>query len=84
MACLWAAAVLWLVRRLVFLQKGALGMLGLGVLGRGMYTPLGQKALRRAIIPGASGTLRSPATAGLLGGQIAPSVQETLLGPSYP
>ena len=64
--------------------EGALGMLGLGVLGRGMYTPLGQKALRRAIIPGASGTLRSPATAGLLGGQIAPSVQETLLGPSYP
>ena len=61
--------------------EGALGMLGLGMLGRGMYTPLGQAALRRAIIPGISGTLRSPATAGLLGEQIAPSVQETLLGP---
>lgn len=77
--------------------EGALGMLGLGMMGRGMYTPIGQKVLRGGRptilgrdlqVPGAiqitSGALRSPASAGLLAEQLAPSVQETLLGPTYP
>ena len=77
--------------------EGAAGLFSLGMLGRGMYTPIGQRILRggrptvlgrELQIPGAmqitSGALRSPATAGLLAEQIAPSVQETLLGPSYP
>lgn len=63
---------------------GALGGLGLGLaaLGGGKlaYTPAGQTALKRFIVPAYSGTLRSPATAGLLAQSPSDTMQTLLLG----
>jgi len=61
--------------------EGAGAALGLGLLGRGVYTPLGEAALRKVVIPGVSAGLRSRATSGLLAEQIAPSTQDLLFGP---
>ena len=60
--------------------EGAGAALGLGLAGRGVYTPLGEAALRRVLIPGVGAGLRSGATAGLLAEQIAPSAQDLLFG----
>lgn len=55
---------------------------GLGALmgGRFAYTPAGQGLMRGVMIPAYSGTLRSPATAGLLAQPTAPAAQSMLLG----
>lgn len=63
---------------------GALGGLGLGLAGmaggRAAYTPVGQYALKKAIVPAYSATLRSPATAGLLAQSPSGTMQSILLG----
>jgi len=53
--------------------------LALGV-GKGAYTPLGQKAISFGIEKGISPAMRSPATAGLLAAETAPMVQSTAGG----
>ena len=65
-------------------EEGAVGALGLGLAGRGLYTPLGRRYLIRPAIPAVGGMLRAPATAGLLSQQLAPGAQEMLLGPVVP
>lgn len=65
-------------------EEGALGALGLGLVGRGLYTRPGRAAISRALIPAAGAAIRAPATAGLLSEQIAGPAQEMLLGPAYP
>lgn len=65
-------------------EAGAMGALGLGLAGRGLYTRPGQAALSRLLVPAAGGIMRAPATAGLLSQQIAEPAQELLLGPTYP
>jgi hypothetical protein len=65
-------------------EAGAMGALGLGLAGRGLYTRPGREALSRLLVPAAGGIMRAPATAGLLSQQIAEPAQELLLGPTYP
>ena len=55
-------------------QAIALG--GAGLLGRGVYSPLGQKAMKNIAMPLARATMRSPAVAGLLAqSNMIPSAQ---------
>jgi hypothetical protein len=66
-------------------EEGAMGALGLGLAGRGLYShPRITAALSRLLVPAAGGIMRAPATAGLLSQQIAEPAQELLLGPTYP
>lgn len=69
--------------------EGAIGGVGLGLLGRGVYGRIPYSgrlpramptSLIEAVMPVARGTLRSPATAGLLAEQLAPTTQSVLFG----
>lgn len=62
------------------------GILGLGAgltlatLGRGAYTPAGQRFLKQVGVPAARVAAGAPATSGLLAEQYAPNIQDFLLG----
>ena len=64
-------------------EQAAIAAAG-GLTGRALYTRPGMMLFGRPAVRAGKAIARSPATAGLLAEQFAPSVQETLLGPSYP
>lgn len=64
-------------------EQAAIAAAG-GLTGRALYTRPGMMLFGRPAVRAGKAIARSPATAGLLAEQIAPGVQETLLGPSYP
>lgn len=64
-------------------EQAAIAAAG-GLTGRALYTRPGMMLFGRPAVRTGKAIARSPATAGLLAERFAPSVQETLLGPSYP